>query len=92
MKEARSKIFEGNLLDQDYVGNATIVAGLKQCALSTRLFIAHCHASRNPNGLVKNVVTYHTSCLSGFQQKKSHMLKFLKHVKDRDETKIGFTL
>ena len=72
-----------------YVGDASYAAGLKHCALSTRLFIAHCFGSRNPRGRIQEVVTYHTSCVAGVPEKIRRMRSFMKVVQSGRDIAIG---
>eukprot|EP01034_Spumella_vulgaris_P026391 gene26391-32965_t len=84
MFEVKGIILQGgNGLDQDFVHNATTGTNMTYCALSGTLFTTHClivfgniqFIDRNTP--LNKMISYHTACVEGLQNKKnklSHML------------------
>lgn len=87
MKDLRDKILSGCCgLDQDFVGEMALKYKLRRCTLPATEFTAHCLSvfgniqhidGRFP---AKDIVSYHTSCVEGYANKKHHLERVLKDV------------
>lgn len=77
MREVRGLILEGkNGLDQDFVQNASDVAGFTICSLSYDLYIGHCFGSHShTRSPLSKVVSYHAACVTGGMNNKLTVLK-----------------
>eukprot|EP01031_Cornospumella_fuschlensis_P026038 gene26038-31440_t len=83
-------ILEGkNGLDQDFVSNASVTAELKMCSLTPDFYTAHCYLIFgnihyiNAQRPVDELISYHTSCVEGLATKRSHLLRVLTAVENK---------
>ena len=52
----------GDKLDQDFVVEAALAAGVTRCALPKTAFAGHCRRAQEKRGRVGDLVTYHAHC------------------------------
>jgi hypothetical protein len=77
MRDVRGLILGGkNGLDQDFVQNASNIAGFNICSLSYDLYIGHCFGSHShTRSPLSKVVSFHAACVTGGMNNKLSVLK-----------------
>jgi hypothetical protein len=84
--------------DQDFVADPAFKNNMTHCSLTPHLYVAHCyHVFGNiryirGNTPVKDLVTFHTSCVSGVTNKKGRMIKVLNAVKQNKTTPMSYLI
>lgn len=96
MLALESKVLAGkDGLDQDFVAEAALKANMTTCPLTPHLYTAHCYQifgniaymlNKTP---VKDIISYHTSCVEGLGTKKTHLLRVLTAVEHKSSSGIG---